>query len=145
MSYYYSQKYPVYANNVVPPGATMEQIGCLITAGAMLISYFNDSPLYPDHFLNWLHRHNGLEADGRLRWSAITDATGGKLRYSNKANARQDETTYGLREVLLGNGTLHWVLDHPITPNKVIDPYDGKVKDYNDFSYTRSVYYIGKK
>lgn len=144
MNYYYSQRYPVYEWwGMTNP--TMGQKGCLVTATAMLLSYFNDSAMYPDDWLRWLRQNNGLTGNGNFLWHSLVEATDSKLRYSTKPNAKNGETTYGLRECWL-SGQKHWVLDHPLEENKIIDPWDGQVKAYDAMKYTgRVVYYIGKK
>lgn len=150
MNYYYSQRYYVYAQSIIGWSwgrkLTMASHGCLITATAMLLSYFNDRPLYPDQWLTWLLRHNGLTNGGSLIWAKVTEGAGGKLRYSTTPNARPGETTYGLREVKWGSQK-HWVLDHPLLPGKVIDPWDGSVKPYlHEHPYTgRVIYFIGTR
>ena len=145
MNYYYSQKFGGYSSEVITPGPTMGQAGCAITACAMLISYFNNSPLYPDDFLHWLHQHNGITSGGRLYWNKVCEATGFKLRMNSKANPRPEEVTYGIRECLI-NGSQHFVFDHPTIPNKIIDPYDGKVKDFNSMKYTgKNIFFMGKQ
>ena len=145
-NYYYSQRYSVYANEIIgQPNLTMANYGCLVCDCAMLISYFNDKPLYPDIFLVWLKYHNGLTKDGRLYWIKVCEATNDKLKFSYKPDAKQGEITYGLRQVYFGRLN-HWILDHPLIPNKVIDSWDGKVKDYNSFKYTgQNRFFIGKK
>ena len=148
-NYYYSQRYGGYASKVIGTlgshAFTMGADGCLITDCAMLLSYFNDKPLHPDKFLEWLCGHQGLTTDGRLYWNKVNEAAGGKLRNSINNKPLPGETTYGLRQVIFGRFN-HWVLDHPLIANKVIDPWDGQVYDYGKYRYTgRTMFYFGKK
>ena len=148
-NYYYSQKYGGYAKEVIIPGPIMSDKGCAITCAAMLISYFNDSALYPDDFLHWLHEHNGLTSDGRLLYESVCKATNYKLRMSTVANPKLGETIYCIREVWYKGraGQQHFVFDHPSIPGKVIDPIDGSVKNYtNEHTYTgKNIFFIGKR
>jgi len=144
-NYYYSQQFNGYKDEVIPPGITMGQAGCAITVCAMLISYFNDRPLYPDDFLHWLHKHNGLTKGGRLYWSKVCEAAGGKLRMNTRPNPKPYEVTYGVRECLV-NDRQHFVLDHPASAGKIIDPWDGQVKNFNSQRYTgKNMFFMGKK
>lgn len=145
MDYYYSQRYGGYKDEVIIPGPTMGEKGCLITCCSMMLSYFNNNPLYPEQLLHWLHKHNGLTSDGRLIWSKICEAAGGKLRMNTKPDSKPGEVTYGIRECKL-SGQQHFVLDHPRESGKIIDPWDGKVKDFNSQNYTgKNMFFMGKQ
>lgn len=147
--YYYSQRYGGYASKIIGTignhAFTMATDGCLITDCAMLLSYFNDRPLYPDQLLKWLQEHRGLTNDGRLLWLKICEAAGNKLRFSLIPNAKQGEVTYGIRQVVFGRFN-HWIFDHPLIANKVIDPWDGCVYNYKKYRYTgQNRFFVGKR
>jgi hypothetical protein len=150
MDFYYSQKYWVYANSIIGYSnghpLRMADSGCLITDWAMVLSYFNGKPYYPDMALTWLLRHNGLTSGGLLKFPSMTEATAGKLRYSLTPNAKPGELTYGIRQVKWDSMN-HWVMDHPTIAGKVIDPWMGSVKPYlHEHKYTgRNIFYIGKQ
>ena len=148
-NYYYSQRYGGYASKIIGTisnhAFTMRSDGCLITDCAMLLSYFNDRALYPDQLLEWLKTHDGLLPDGRLLWNKICEAAGNKLRFSYVPNPQYGEITYGLRQVIFGRFN-HWVFDHPIIANMIIDPWTGSALPYNSFIYTgQNRFYLGKK
>lgn len=144
-NYYYSQTFGGYKNfGIGTP--TMGQKGCVVTSLAMILSYFNDKAFYPDQMLSWGRENGMLDDRGNTRFEVFCKAAGGKLRISFVANAQPGEVTYAIREVKLSSGLPHWVIDHPIIPNMIIDSYDGKVKTHNSFNFTgRVYYYIGKK
>lgn len=143
--YYYSQRYGGYKDEVIIPGPTMGEKGCLITVFAMILSYFNNSAYFPEQMLHWLHKHNGMTSDGRLYWQKLCEAAGGNLRMAIKPNPKPGEVTYGIHECKV-SGQQHFVLDHPSQVGKIIDPWDGRVKPYNSQEYTnRDIYYMGKK
>lgn len=150
-NYYYSQNYGLYAYYGISV-PTMKDAGCLITSLAMLLSYFNDSAYYPEQMLSWGRKYGMLDAGGRTIFSKFCEAAGNKLRVDVPSNAKPGEKVYTVREINMPNGLQHWVLDHPLEANKIIDPLDGQVKDYGYYrasghgNYTgRSVSYIGKK
>ena len=144
-NYYYSQKYGGYKNfGIGEP--TMEQAGCVITGLAMILSYYNDSPYYPDQMLSWGRENGMLTEQGYTRFEVFPLATNNKLRLSSKADANEDEVTYAIRECVLDSGLNHWVIDHPIQADKIIDTWNGLVYSYTKYNYTGRVnYYIGKK
>ena len=146
-NYYYSQKYSVYANKLIVPGLTMAKGGCVITNLAMILSYFNDRAFYPDQMLDWMKKNNGILPDGRVKYDVFCKASDNWLRFSYIPNPKAGETTYGIRQVFIGSAPAwHWIIDHPLIPNKIIDPYNGLVKAFNSFSYTgQARYFIGKK
>lgn len=150
--YYYSQRYGAYARKEIGRAKDvkgriilykMADSGCVITATAMILSYFNDRAFYPDQMLEWLKKNKGLTSGGAFYWDKLCEAAGGKLRRSITPNPKPDETTYGLRGVYLANG--HYIIDHPKLIGKIIDPLDGLVKPYNTYKYTGyNNFYIGK-
>jgi hypothetical protein len=145
MNYYYSQQYGGYANYGIGE-PTMKQAGCVITALAMILSYFNNRAFYPEQMLSWGRKNGMIDSKGRTRFEVFPRATNNKLRISVYSDCNLGESVYGIREVKLNSGQLHWVIDHPEIPNTIIDPLDGKVKTYNSQNYTgRRYFYIGKK
>jgi len=144
-NYYYSQKFGAYKNYGIGT-PTMETAGCVITGLAMILSYFNDSAYYPDQMLSWGRQNGMLDSRGKTRFPVFCEATGGKLRISDVANAKDGEVTFAIREVRLDSGLLHWVIDHPSEVGKIIDTWNGVVYSYNKYNFTgRAYYYIGKK
>lgn len=119
--------------------------GCYITDMAMILSYFNDRPFYPDQMLEFLKRKRYVLPDARVFNKGLEDAAGFKLRFSYRVDPLPGDRVYGMRQVYFGP-IGHWVIDHPLIPNKVIDPFDGQVKNYTDFAYTgQNRYFIGKQ
>lgn len=147
MNYYYSQKYGAYKNYGIGT-PTMYGAGCVITGLAMILSYFNDRPFYPEQMLSW-GRENGMLTDrGYTRFDVFPKATNNKLRISDTNTASEGEVTYAIRECVLDSGLKHWVIDHPIESGKIIDTWNGVVYDFKSkkYKYTGRVnYYIGKK
>lgn len=142
--YYYSQKYHAYANKKIANGYIMASHGCYITCFAMILSYFNHKAFYPEQMLKFLQRKGYILPDARVYNSGLEDAAGNELRFDYHETPKIGEHIFGIRQVYFGPIN-HWVLDHPIIPNKIIDTYDGKVKDYNHYSYTGQVrFFMGK-
>lgn len=149
--YYYSQNYGLYKNYGISL-PTMGGKGCLIVCLSMLLSYFNRSAYYPEQMLSWGRQEGMLDERGNTRFNVFCKAAGNKLRIDNPSNARPGESVYTVREINMTNGLQHWVLDHPNLVSKIIDPIDGRVKDYEYYlnqghgKYSgRSVSYIGKQ
>ncbi len=143
--YYFKQTYSAYASYGIGE-PTMGNAGCVITSLAMILSYFNDSPYHPDQMLKWGRENGMLDKGGKTRFHVFPKATDYKLRMMTSPNAKPGEITYAIREVRLKSGLLHWIIDHPTIPGKIIDSWDGKVKDYALQNCTgRAYYYIGKK
>jgi len=144
-NYYYSQRFSAYANHKIANGYTMATHGCYITCFAMILSYFNNAPFYPDQMLDFLQRKGYVLPDARVMNSGLEDAAGGKLHFDYHVRPRLGEHTYGIRQVYFGP-IGHWIIDHPLIPDMVIDPWDGRVKDFEDFAYTRQTrFFIGKQ
>ena len=144
-NYYYSQRFPTYANKPIANGYVMATHGCYITDFAMILSYFNNRPFYPDQILEFLKHKNYVLPDARVYNKGLEDAAGFKLRFDYNITPKPGEHIYGIRQVYFGP-IGHWVIDHPIIPDKVIDPYDGQVKDFKEFSYTGQVrFFMGKQ
>jgi len=142
--HYYSQRFGAYAKKRIVNGYTMDTHGCYITCFAMILAYFNKADFYPEQMLEFLQRKKYVLRDARVMNSGLEDAAGGKLRFDYRVTPKAGEHTYGIRQVYFGP-IGHWVIDHPIIPHKVIDPYDGKVKDLWDFAYTGQVrHFMGK-
>ena len=145
-NYYYSQRFSDYAKKKIANGYTMASHGCYITCFAMILSYFNDSAFYPDQMLAFLKRKHYVLPDARVYNQGLEDAAGFKLRFSYNPNPYPGDATFGIREVKLKSGALHWVMDHPLLVGKVIDPLDGKVKLYKDFNFTgKNRFFMGKQ
>ncbi len=146
-NYYYSQRYSGYANKLIIPGLTMSQGGCFITDYAMILSYFNDKAFYPDQMLDFLQSKNYITSTGRAMYQGLCDAAGFKLRFSYTPNAQAGETTYGIRQVYFGHAPdWHWICDHPLIANTIIDPFDGAIKPFNHYSYTgQARFFLGKR
>lgn len=152
-NYYFSQRFSAYTNQEIGRIKDrkgnwiiyrMADSGCIITGVAMILSYFNDRAFYPDQMLKWLKEHNGLTSGGAFYWNKLCEAAGNKLRISSKPDPKPGEITYGIRGVYLANG--HFVIDHPLEVGKIIDPLDGRVKDYNFYKYTGyNTFYLGYK
>ena len=143
--YYFKQTYSVYKNYGIGE-PTMQQSGCVITGLAMILSYFNDKPYYPDQMLSWGRENGMLTSHGYTRFEVFPKATNNKLRLSTKADAKEDEVTYAIRECVLDSGLNHWVIDSPNVSGKIIDTWNGQLYDYGKYNYTgRVYYYIGKK
>ncbi len=143
-NYYYSQKYGAYAKIPIANGYFMGTHGCYVTCFAMILSYFNDKPFYPQEMLYFLQGKNYVLPDARVYNKGLEDAAGFKLRFSYHVNPKPGERVFGIRQVYFGP-IGHWIIDHPLIPNKVIDSYDGKVKNFTDFSYTgQARFFIGK-
>ena len=144
MNYYDSQKYHAYKDTPIANVFTMQSHGCYITNMAMILSYFNDRAFYPGEMLAFLKEKNYILGDARVYNKGLEDAAGFKLRFDYQVTPKPGEHIYGIRQVYFGP-IGHWVIDHPIIPNKIIDPYDGKIKDFNSFAYTGQVrYFMGK-
>lgn len=145
MDFYYSQRYGAYANKNIANGFTLGSHGCVITCHAMVLSYFNGNPFYPDQMLDFYQRKGYVLPDARVRNSGLEDAAGGKLRFDYNNSPKPGETTYAVRQVYFGP-IGHWVIDHPTQVGMIIDPYTGTVKPYKSFVYTGQVrYFFGKK
>ena len=144
--YYFKQTYSVYKNYGIGL-PTMGGKGCVITGLAMILSYINDSAYTPEKMLSWGRENGMIDRNGNTIFSKFCEATGNTFRMSTSdQEADVGETIYGIREVRLKSGLLHWVIDHPIIPHKIIDPWDGKVKGFTSVNPTGRVYfYIGKK
>ena len=144
MDYLYSQKYSGYANKKIANGFTMATHGCYITCFAMILSYFNGRAFYPDNMLDFLQKKGYVLPDARVYNEGLEDAAGYKLRFDYRPTPKEGEITYGIRQVYFGP-IGHWVIDHPTKVGKVIDPYDGKIKDYKSFSYTgQARFFMGR-
>lgn len=144
MDYYYSQKYHAYAKRVIAAGLTMASHGCVITCHAMILSYFNQRPFYPDQMLDFYQKNGYITPNALVYNSGLEDAAGFKIRFDYQNKPKAGETTYAVRQVYLGNQT-HWVLDSPSVVGAIIDSYDGKLKPYKSFVYTGQVrYFFGK-
>jgi len=143
-NYYYSQRYSGYANKRIANGYTMGTHGCYITCFAMILSYFNDKAFFPEEMLYFLQGKNYVLPDARVYNEGLEDAAGYELRFDYNVTPKEGEHTFGIRQVYFGP-IGHWVMDHPFEAGKVIDPYDGQVKDYNSFSYTgQTRFFMGK-
>jgi hypothetical protein len=145
-NYYYSQRYSGYGNKSIVPGLTMAVAGCFITDYAMILSYFNDRPFYPDQMLDFLKRKHYIQPTGRTEYRGLEDAAGFKLRFSYSNNPKPGEMVFTIRQVYFGKAPdWHWVIDSPTRIGMIIDPWDGRVKNYSDFKYTgQHRYFIGK-
>lgn len=144
--YLYSQRFSAYAEQIIgQPNLKMKDFGCVITATAMILSYFKDKALYPDQWLAWLKSNKGLTADGRLYWNKLCEATFNQLRFSYVNKCDPGETTYTLRQVYFGRMN-HWVLDSLTQAGMIIDPFDGRVKPYSSYNYSgQHRYFFGKR
>lgn len=148
MNYLYSQRYGGYTNKIIWGNLTMGRAGCVITNLAMILSYFNNRPFYPDQMLDWMQKHNGIMLGGRANYDVFCQAAGNKLRLSYTNNPKPGEIVYTMRQVYFGKAPdWHWVIDSPTQVGKIIDPWDGLVKNYNhEHKYTgQHRYFIGHK
>ena len=143
MDYYYSQQDPRWADEMLGRSRlTMRRYGCVVTGCAIFLSYYWGKEILPGKLLQWLNDHDGFNADGEILWEKICEFANYQLRYSLSPNPKKGELTFGIRKVTWAGG--HWVIDHPRLANKVIDTWDGVVKDYKHFRYTgRNRFFLG--
>lgn len=120
----------------------MQTHGCYIACFAMILSYFNNRPFYPDQMLDFLQRKGYVMSDARVQNRGLEDAAGFKLKFNY--HEYPAPKVYAIRQVYFGP-IGHWVLDSSTQVGMINDPFDGLVKSYKHYSYTGQVRYFMNK